>query len=52
VRLGRNRMHAIRCARATGNYRETSKFRLQAGAPRELLHNSVVPYQTSDGKAE
>ena len=46
------KLNAFKVARVTGNIPENINFALKTGALRDFLDNSVVPYQTSDAKAE
>src|SRR5438876_621698 len=49
---GAAKLNAIKFARATGNIPENINFAIKTGALRDFLDNSVVPYQSSDAKAE
>jgi S1-C subfamily serine protease len=46
------KLNALKFAKATGNIPENINFAIKTGALRDFLDNSVVPYQTSDVKAE
>ena len=46
------KLNALRVARATGSIPENINFAIKTGALRDFLDNSVVPYQTTDLKAE
>jgi S1-C subfamily serine protease len=46
------KINALRFAKATGDFPENINFAIKPGAIRDFLDNSVVPYQTSDAKAE
>lgn len=46
------KLNALKFAKATGNIPENIAFAIKTGALRDFLDNSVVPYETSDSKAE
>jgi S1-C subfamily serine protease len=46
------KLNALRVARATGSIPENINFAIKTGALRDFLDNSVVPYQTTEMKAE
>jgi S1-C subfamily serine protease len=46
------KLNALKFVKATGNIPENINFAIKTGALRDFLDNSVVPYQTSDGKNE
>ena len=46
------KLNALKFASATGTIPENINFAIKPGALRDFLDNSVVPYQTSDNKAE
>ncbi len=46
------KLNTLKFARATGNIPENINFAIKTGALRDFLDNSVVPYQSSDAKAE
>jgi S1-C subfamily serine protease len=46
------KLNALKFAKATGNIPENINFAIKTGALRDFLDNSVVPYRTSDNKAE
>jgi S1-C subfamily serine protease len=47
-----SKLNAMKFARATGNIPENINFAIKTGALRDFLDNSVVPYQTTDSKAD
>jgi S1-C subfamily serine protease len=46
------KINALRFAKATGEIPENINFAIKPGALRDFLDNSVVPYQTSDTRAD
>jgi S1-C subfamily serine protease len=46
------KINAMRFVRATGNIPENINFAIKTGAIRDFLDNSVVPYETAEGKSE
>jgi S1-C subfamily serine protease len=46
------KLNALKFVKATGNIPENINFAIKTGALRDFLDNSVVPYQTGDGKSE
>lgn len=46
------KINALKFAKATGDMPENINFAIKPGALRDFLDNSVVPYQTSDSKAD
>ncbi len=46
------KINALKFAKATGQIPENINFAIKPGALRDFLDNSVVPYQTSDTKAD
>lgn len=46
------KINALRFAKATGDIPENINFAIKTGTIRDFLDNSVVPYQTSDGKTD
>lgn len=44
------KINALKFAKATGEIPENINFAIKTGAIRDFLDNSVVPYQTGDGK--
>ena len=46
------KINALKFAKATGEIPENINFAIKPGALRDFLDNSVVPYQTSDARAD
>jgi S1-C subfamily serine protease len=46
------KINALKFVKATGEIPENINFAIKPGALRDFLDNSVVPYQTSDAKAD
>ncbi len=46
------KLNALKVIKATGSIPENINFAIKTGALRDFLDNSVVPYETSDSKAE
>lgn len=46
------KINALKFAKATGDIPENINFAIKTGAIRDFLDNSVVPYQTGDGKSD
>jgi S1-C subfamily serine protease len=46
------KLNALKFVKATGDIPENINFAIKPGALRDFLDNSVVPYETSDAKAE
>ena len=52
VGMAAAKINALKFVRPTGNIPENINFAVKTGMIRDLLDNSVVPYQTAEPKAE